>query len=279
MLRFLLPAALALTSWPGTAPAAPLQPTDKWHLFYQESNCAAERRFGDHVLGFQPSPLGKTTRMVVIGPGRVVRTRQLDSLIALADGGPPIKTSSLVYATSRKGVRGITTILPLADAERVARSNWLRVSTLGMAPKSKRTMPSAEPYFSAEFAVGSTAALGRELGKCLADLQKHWGMVDGQLPTPAVPPQFPVKGLITSDDYPEDAITANQGGTTRYMLMIDERGKVLDCVIEQTSGVASIDGMGCQVMKERGKGKPALDAAGKPVKSVLITTIGWRIAD
>lgn len=269
--------ALALAVPFTPASAAPLQPTGKWHLFYQEAHCAAERQFGDHALGFQPSPLGKTMRVVIVGPGRIMRTRQLDSLIELSDGGPAIKTSSLVYGTSKKGQRGITTVLPLDQAERLSKSTWLRVSTLGTGPKSKRTMPAAEPFFTAEFAIGSTAALSRELGKCLADLQKHWGMINGELPKPAVPPVFPLRGLIRSEDYPEDAFNANQGGTTRYMLMIDDNGKLLDCIVQETSGVASIDQMGCQVIKERGKGKPALDAGGKPMKSIIEGRISWRI--
>ena len=122
--RFLSPACVApaIIALIAVTPASaePLQPTGKWHLFYQESNCSAERAFGDHMFGIQPSPLGKTMRLVIVGPGRILRTRQLDSLIELSDGGPPIKTSSLVYATSKKGMRGITTVLPLAEAERVS---------------------------------------------------------------------------------------------------------------------------------------------------------------
>jgi len=261
------------------ASAEPFKPTDKWHLFYQESVCLAERQFGDHVLSFQPSPLGKTTRIVILGPGRVLRTRQLDSLIELADGGPPIKASSLVYGTTKKGTRGITTILPVAEAERLSKSNWLRISTLGTAPKSKRIVPTNEPIFQTELAIGSTAALSRELGKCLSDLQTHWGMVDGKLPSPATLPGVSLKGIFKSDDYPDDAMTADQAGSTKYLLMIDEKGSLLDCVVTQTSGVASIDGMGCQVMKERLKAKPALDAAGKPIKSIYETSVTWRISD
>lgn len=84
--------------------------------------------------------------------------------------------------------------------------------------------------------------------------------------------------MFNSDDYPEDAMNANQGGATKYLLMIDENGGLLDCVIEETSGVASIDAMGCQVMKERAKGKPARDAAGKPIKSILRQQVHWHIS-
>lgn len=97
--RFLSPACIVLViiALIVVAPAAsaePLQPTGKWHLFYQESNCSAERAFGDHMLGIQPSPLGKTMRLVIVGPGRILRTRQLDSLIGLSDGGPPSRRAA-----------------------------------------------------------------------------------------------------------------------------------------------------------------------------------------
>jgi protein TonB len=88
-----------------------------------------------------------------------------------------------------------------------------------------------------------------------------------------------LKGVFNSDDYPEDAMAANQSGATKYLLMIDEKGGLIDCVIEETSGVASIDQMGCQVMRERVKAKPALDAAGKPVKSIYRQQVHWHISD
>jgi hypothetical protein len=269
---------IALIATPLAAPAAPLAPTGKWHLFYQESSCIAERQFGDHALSFQPSPLGKTMRLVIVGPGRVARTRQLDSLIELSDGGQPIKSSSLVYGTSRKGMRGITTILAIAEAERVSRSPWLRIATLGTSPKSKRMAPSGSPVFSGEYAIGSTTALARELAKCLADLQRHWGIVEGNLPKPAKNAELSLQGIFKSDDYPEDAFNANQTGSTEFMLMIDERGRLIDCEIAKTSGVASIDGMGCQVILARAKAKPALDANGKPVKSIYTQTVQWQLA-
>jgi len=279
MAMFRALALIPLIAAPAAAPAAPLEPTGKWHLFYQESTCIAERHFGDHALSFQPSPLGKTMRLVIVAPGRVTRTRQLDSLIELSDGGPPIKSSSLVYGTSRKGVRGITTILPTAEAERVSRSRWLRIATLGTSPKSKRMSPSGSPIFSGEYAIGSTTSLSRELAKCLTDLQRHWGIVDGNLPKPAKNAELSLKGIFKSDDYPEDAFNANQTGATEFLLMIDEQGRLIDCEIAKTSGVASIDGMGCQVILARAKAKPAFDAAGKPVKSIYSTAVHWRFSD
>jgi len=276
MLRFLLLAALLAA--PAASPAAPQRPSDKWHLYYLPSSCAAERPFGDYVLGFEMPPMGDATRLVIVGPGRATESRQLDSLLEVSDGGPPFKASSLIYGTSKKGRRGITTVLPRSDAARVSNSRWLRLSTLGTGPKSKRTTPTAEPVFSAEFDVGSTAALAKELSKCVEDLRRHWGIVDDKFPEPATPAKLSLQGIFRSSDYPRDAMNAEQTGSTTFLLMIDEKGAILDCLVKETSGVASIDAMGCQVIKARAKAKPALDAAGKPVKTGYVARINWQIA-
>jgi hypothetical protein len=259
MLRYLMPAVVILAHT--AVSAAPLLPTGPWHLYYLPSSCAAERPFGDHILGFERAPLGDTTRLIIIGPGRSTESRQLDSLIELSDGGAPIKSSSIVYGTSKKDRRGITTIVASGDAQRVSESKWLRLSTLGTEPASKRSTPSRKPIFSAEFNVGSTVALAKELTKCMDDLRRHWGMVDGELPKPA-----------------QLAANADQAGSTKFLLMIDESGAVIDCLVSETSKVASLDAMGCQVMRARVRAKPALDSAGKPVKSIYVQTVNWQLS-
>lgn len=271
--------AAVLVALAGDANAVPLQPTDKWHLYYMPSSCAAEREFGDYILGMEEPPLGESIRLIVTGPGRSASTRQLDSLIELADGGPPIKSSSLVYGTSKKGYRGITTVLSPEQAARVAKSTSLKISTLGTGPKSNRTAPRADPIMTAEFAIGSTTALAKELGKCMDDLRRHWGMVNGELPAPATPAEFSLEGVFRSSDYPRDAMNGDQAGATTFLVMIDEKGAIMDCLVKQSSGVASLDGMVCQVVRARAKAKkPALDATGKPVKSIYTQTVHWQLS-
>lgn len=104
-------------------------------------------------------------------------------------------------------------------------------------------------------------------------------MVNGEFPRPAKSAEGSLQGIFRSEGYPEDAMSANQAGSTKFMLMIDERGAVIDCVIQESSGVASIDGMGCQVIKERAKFKPAHDEAGKPAKDIFVARINWQIVD
>jgi TonB family protein len=272
MMRFLPVLALGLTVQPAAA-FAPAQPTDKWALFYEENVCAAQRTFGEYKVGFARAPLGKTTRWVVQGPGRAARARQYDSVISVDDGGPGIKTSSLVYPLPARGRRGITTILSTEDSQRVERSKRLQISTLGEGVQSRRSSPDGSEVFEADLALGDMSVLSREMDKCMDDLRRHWGIVDGRLPVPAKQAREvdDVRTLFTADDYPEDAITGGQSGTTIVTLLIDEKGAVIDCVVTQSSGVASIDGMVCQVMRQRAKFAPARDASGNPVKDMYTT--------
>jgi hypothetical protein len=73
-------------------------------------------------------------------------------------------------------------------------------------------------------------------------------------------------------------MNADQAGSTKFLLMIDESGAVIDCLVSETSKVASLDAMGCQVMRARVRAKPALDSAGKPVKSIYVQTVNWQLS-
>lgn len=62
------------------------------------------------------------------------------------------------------------------------------------------------------------------------------------------------------------------------LLMIDEKGAVVDCVTVESSGVATLVAMGCQVIRERARFTPALDINGKPTRDTYLTpTLTWRI--
>ncbi len=61
------------------------------------------------------------------------------------------------------------------------------------------------------------------------------------------------------------------------MILVDEQGKVADCTVIQTSGVAALDAQSCSVIKLGAKYKPAIGLDGKPAKSAAFQTISWKI--
>ncbi|UUR09227.1 energy transducer TonB [Sphingomonas glaciei] len=82
---------------------------------------------------------------------------------------------------------------------------------------------------------------------------------------------------VTSSDYPADAIRARQEGTTWFKLTIGPDGRITDCLIEKSSGSASLDAATCRIMRSRARFTPALDSARKPTSDTMSARISWRL--
>lgn len=275
MLRISL-LVLALAASP--AAAKPLKPSGKWQVDYSATSCTAKRGFGDHAIAIVPSPLGSSTRMIIEGPGRSVGARQFPSIIDPADGKGAVKASSLIYPVKTKGRRGIYTVVPNELVARMLGSGKVEVRAGGTLDNRILWDNRVASSMGAALEIGGGAALRQAIETCMTDLRTHWGMVDGALPEPTIAnqPQGDVRGVFRHDDYPADAVAAGQSGTTSFVLMIDEKGAVMDCAIKQSSGVATLDAMGCQVLRERAKFVAARNSANQPVKSVYLTPpIRW----
>lgn len=87
----------------------------------------------------------------------------------------------------------------------------------------------------------------------------------------------PVRNLVTSEDYPRQAIVENRGGEVRYALIISTEGKPIRCEIRASSGSEDLDVQTCKLFSSRIRFKPALDANGSPAVSVFQgRTMWWR---
>lgn len=261
---------------PTASPAAPLQPTGRWVMDYTPTACEAKRQFGDVAMAIAPGPLGQSTRLLIELPGKAFRARQFPARVDPNDGRGSAKATAMLYPAKKAGMRRLFAVLPNELVDRAMASGSFTIWT-GSAPDITRVQSHSA---QASFAFGPTAGLRKALDTCMADLRKTWGMVDGKLPTPAIATQArgDVRGIFTSSDYPDDAMAANQSGTTQFLLMIGRDGSVMDCVVASSSGVASLDVMGCQVIRERAKFKPATDANGKPTLDTYVTPpIRWAL--
>ena len=278
MLRFApIIAAASLAIHPSPLAAAPLQPTGKWVMDYTPTACEAKRRFGDVAIAIIPGALGQSTRLMVELPGKAMRARQHRASIDPEDGRGAAKATALLFPLKRPGARGLYFVLPNELVDRAMASGSITIRVGNEVMTGRVALNSA----FTQLALGPMASLRKALDTCMDDLRKTWGMVDGKLPTPANASQAKgdVRGIFTSDDYPDDALTANQSGITRYLLMIGRDGSVMDCVVAESSGIASLDAMGCQVIRERAKFRPATDAHGKPTVDTYSTPpIRWAIS-
>lgn len=274
MLRSLSIVAVFALAFQSPASAAPLQPTGKWVMNYTPTACEAKRRFGEIGLAIIPGPLGQSTRLMVELPGKAMRARQHRASIDPEDGRGAVKATALLFPLKKPGARGLYTVLPNELVERAMASGMISIRVGSEEMSGRVALNSA----FTQLALGSTGSLRKALDTCMADLRTQWGMVDGKLPKPANASQArgDVRAIFTGDDYPEDAVAAGQGGITQYLLMIGRDGSVMDCVVAQSSGIASLDAMGCQVIRERAKFTAGSGSDGKPATDTYMTPpIRW----
>lgn len=119
------------------------------------------------------------------------------------------------------------------------------------------------------------------------------GLVQAEArPAPPPPPPPPPPGrltpvraranlatLLSSDDYPLEALRKGEQGTVSLRLQVGANGRVAGCTITRSSGSAILDSTTCRLLTARARFTPARDARGRPVADSLSSRIVWRIPD
>jgi TonB family protein len=254
-----LAAAAALVA----AGAPPRPPVKPWTLDYGETACTAVRDYGDAAaplsFALRPSPSDEVVRLMIVRPGHGFEAHQLDVRTNL--GGKAAKTTALRFGSKTKPVVYVWINVHRADLEPLRAAGEIDVSGKDLDER---------------LALPGIGAVLDSLDTCNADLRTYWN-VEAPPAHPAEPLK-PLTDYFSEDDYPAQSLNQEDSGKSLVMMMIDETGAVRDCLVEQTSGVAALDAMTCNVFRQRAKFHPATDAGGKPVKSVLTRPIAWRIA-
>jgi TonB family protein len=256
---------LAVSATVPAEPVSPLQPVAQWVVDYADTQCIATRIYrssNDQVtLGIRPSPDGGTYELLVA-----------------RSGWPPD------FAEEMQGGidfgNGAITAWVLRYGKKKATVDQFRISNANMA--QARNAASVTLHVKGEsdvtFSLAAMPQLLTGLEKCTANLLEYWnadGEKAGKITESA---KGELRALFSSEDFPNEAMTRGQEGSSRFLLLIDEQGKVAGCHVIRTSGIPVFDAMGCQVLQQRAKFKPARDAKAKPVRSMIVTPpITWRI--
>lgn len=255
-------------------------PTGQWRIDYGDAQCVAIRPYGNRELAFRSAPNGQAYEIVLIEPGATAGyATQSEGSVSF--GGEPVRTTVLVYSDRKAKKRFFKYRLAANEIEAGKTASQIVL-------RSRRTDPSVPQgdtriitmtaAGSADFALSSMAEVIDQMEKCVVDLRKHWNDA-GHSSVVAVPPKGNIAGLFNGDDYPSDALSRDQGGTTQAILLIDEKGKVAGCFNAMPSGIASVDAMSCQVIVSRARFEPARDASGRTVRSIYYSPrITFRVA-
>jgi len=267
-----VPAGALIASALGTiahspATAETLSPLKPWVLDYADTQCVAQRQYGDAAdpltLAILSAPNGETYELIIArkhsGPGFA---QELPGTVDFGHG--PIKAWLLHYGAMTDKIEFYTFRISASD---MAQARTASAVTLRSGVRPNVT-----------FSLANMTNLLKGLEACTADLKTYWNMNGKEVGTIAVPSRGDVRRIFSDLDYPSEAMDRRQEGTAQFLVLIDQQGKVAGCHVLKASGSPALDGRGCQVIRERAKFKPARDKAGKPVRSTYITPpVTWRM--
>jgi TonB family protein len=262
--RSFLLTAVALGS---IAAAEPRQPTARWVVNYDDAQCVASRNYGTAdkplFLAFKPSTNGSVMRIMLMRNGSALSADERPATLRFNDN-PSITLSALAHG-DRQTKRLVTSInLPMTTFTANRRASAISIKA---------------GSFDEQFAVSGLTGAAAALADCLANLREVWNVGEpfaGQLKQPARPTRSLAR-LFSPSRYPTQAINAGNSGKVGISMLVDEAGSVRDCMVEETSGFATLDTMSCFVIVSQAKFTPAIGPDGKPAKSAYFQRIDWRI--
>ena len=245
--------------------ADPLQPSGKWVVDFGEDRCVAYRTFGSrahpvHLL-LKPSPIGDVMQVQVAERGTNKAGTQESAVLTFGDG-PPLSILQLQYGADKNQVRMVN-----LSKEQVTK---LSAST-SLGWKSR--------HRDYQLALGPMNKLIETLDKCQVMLADHWNATLTKQMALKKSPSLdkPLMSLFSSDDYPYDAMRKDQSGFAHVVVMVDETGKIADCTMIATSGIAVLDAQTCIILRKRAKFHPASGADGKPTKGIFHQRVNWEM--
>ncbi len=116
--------------------------------------------------------------------------------------------------------------------------------------------------------------------QCLTDLVKSWGYDPAAikvLRAPARPASSPAS-WVSDNDYPTKSVMEGHSGLLRFRLDIDGNGKVAGCHILDRTDPDDFSSRTCNILTNRARFTPALDANGKPTRHFYVGTFNWKVA-
>lgn len=244
----------------------PRQPTARWVVNFDADQCIASRNYGTEqnplFLVLKSPPLGNVIQLGVIRAAKGGDATQLGAELAF-DTQRPLRTSMLAFTARKQKQRAYWINLPIAQ--------------FASARTAKVIAIHAESELSERFAISAIEPLMKIMDDCVADLRTVWNVGEVNESKLKEPVSGDLRGILRHEDYPAVALRGNQGGSVALALLVDETGKVADCSVVETSGVASLDSQSCALIKERARFKPAIGMDGKPAKASFFQRITWRV--
>ena len=277
MLRFSLITAIMFASATAASAQPIIQPTGKWIVNFADARCVASRNYGTeedplHLLLKEPAHRS-VIQMQIIREG----SNDDDQAKASVQFGEntPFETTMLSFHSDANDAQVYQVNIPIEMFAQASNARSLHVKS---------------EWMDKRLALSSLGPLMTMMEKCVADLRDAWNIVGTVRPVGSPVPQEEdsnprlrarahgnLRQYFSSDSYPWMALITSQGGAVRLSLLIDKHGRVADCSIIETSGIASLDAQSCAILKEKAWFKPAIGLDGKPARDSTVERIVWMV--
>lgn len=260
-----------------------LSKTTKWEMNYDEDSCHLLAKFGEgddsmilNITRFEP---GSSFDVMLFG--KMFGTDRTWVPVKIGFGDSPLDR--------RLGGAGLT-----ASKQPFVLFMNLRLDGRVVDPRDPKILPVSR-QMEAHAATATIALPGKvyrletsslaapfdAMRTCTDSLLTAWGYdpaVQATLSRPATPIGSPANWVRTGD-YPKDALRAGQNGIVEFRLDLDETGKVAGCHILRRFNQDPFSDLTCHLLVQRARFKPALDTAGKPVKTYYINSVRFILPE
>ncbi len=85
--------------------------------------------------------------------------------------------------------------------------------------------------------------------------------------------------LIGNEDYPPEAYKKKISGIVGFKLVVNTFGRVVECMIVESSGSPLLDETTCSVLRRRARFIPAYDGTGTKVPGQYSNKVNWKRSD
>jgi TonB family protein len=260
--------AVAATSAPALAAPTIRQPTGNWVVNFDDAQCVASRNFGTKedplFLVLKAPALGDVVQVAVMRSGRGGTPQQLDGSIAFGSR-KPISTSVLAFTSDTSRQRVFTINLAKADFADAGTATTMLVR--------------GADQLNETFSLDKIGSVIKVMEECVVDLRQVWNVSTEQEAASNLKQRATIDDIGRLFSYPDVAVRQNQQGSVRFVLLINEEGRVADCTVIETSGVAALDAQSCSTVKDKARFTPAIGMDGKPAKDSYTRRVSWRLPD
>ena len=281
--------AAALVTAPAQARTVTLAPSSKWAISFDDEGCRLARIFGEGddqttMVMIRSRPGSSGDHMVIAG--RPVGNIQERHGVEVGFGPGTDINETRPYRGSLGEIEPalIFSSVSIRPERKASQSDQSKEDQAALRAESRKLadrviyMTVADRSDELRFDFGSMKDVNTVMDDCANGLIEGWGL-DAEKHASAMREPVPLNAedWIRSSDYPRDMRRAGQPAIINVRMIVDADGSPTECHIQSTTRPKAFDDAVCSSILKRASFDPALDAAGKPMKSFYQTRVHFMV--